>query len=85
MKPLNDNVVILPKKEEAEEKTAGGIILAGGKKPFTYGTIVFASDEASKVVNIGDTVVFPTGNGLPITHNSEVMLVMSYRNVTAIV
>lgn len=57
LRPLGDRVVIKPTK--AKEKMLGGIIVPESDIEKSYvGRIVALSDEAAKVLKLGDLVVY---------------------------
>ncbi len=92
IKPLADRVVVKP--QEAEEKTASGIILpdTAKEKPMT-GTIVAIGDgkisdagETMKMtVKKGDTVLYGKYSGTEITIEGDEVLIMRESDILAIV
>ena len=87
VKPLGDRVLI--KRLEAEEKTKGGIILAGSAKDQPQMAEVIAAgpgtDDVTMEVNAGDTVIFSKYAGTEITVDEETLIIMSQKDILAIV
>jgi chaperonin GroES len=92
IKPLSDRVVVKP--QEAEEKTASGIILpdTAKEKPQT-GTIVAigsgkisdAGETMKMTVKKGDTVLYGKYSGTEITIEGDEVLIMRESDILAIV
>jgi chaperonin GroES len=91
IKPLLDRVVVEPTK--AEEKSAGGIIMAGtDKKAPTQGKVIavgpgFRSENGTFSpigVNIGDTVLYSQYGSTEIKLNGTDYLVLSESNILGI-
>ena len=87
MKPLGDRVLI--KRLEAEEKTKGGIILAGAAKEQPQMAEVIAAgpgtDEVKMEVKAGDKVIFSKYAGTEIKVDEETLIIMSQKDILAIV
>ena len=92
IRPLGDKVVV--KIVEADEMTAGGILLPDtAKKKPTEGEIVAvgsgARDESGKLVpldvKVGDRVIYSKYGGTEIKHGGQEYLILSARDVLAIV
>ena len=91
-RPLHDRVVV--KRIEAEQKTAGGIIIPGTaqEKP-QEGEIVAvgpgARDEAGKLialdVKVGDKVLFGKWSGTEIKLAGQDLLIMKESDILGIV
>jgi len=91
LKPLEDRVVVEPKK--AEDKTASGIILpdTAQEKP-QEATIVAigpgkASDSGTIVkmtVSVGDTVLYGKYSGTEVTVDGKEYLIMRESDILAI-
>lgn len=90
--PLNDQVVIRP--AEAEQQTAGGIVLpdAARKKP-QEGKVLAVGDgrrvdggeaRAPLQVREGDRVLFSRWGGTAVEVNGEELLILSEEEVLAI-
>tara|TARA_B110000263_G_C15308330_1_gene511687 strand:+ start:2548 stop:2832 length:285 start_codon:yes stop_codon:yes gene_type:complete len=92
IKPLSDRVVV--KAQDAEEKTASGIILpdTAQEKP-QIGEIVAlgpgkTSDAGSIVkmtVKKGDKVLYGKYSGTEISHNGDDLLIMRESDILAVV
>ena len=87
VKPLGDRVLI--KRLEAEEKTPGGIILAGSAKEQPQMAEVIAAgpgtDEVKMEVKAGDKVIFSKYAGTEIKVDEETLIIMSQKDILAIV
>ena len=87
VKPLGDRVLL--KKEEAEEKTASGIILTGNAKEAPqWATVVAAgpgTEEVKMEVKEGDKVIFSKYAGNEIKVDGEDLILMSQKDILAIV
>ena len=87
VKPLGDRVLI--KRLEAEEKTKGGIILAGAAKEQPQMAEVIAAgpgtDEVKREVKAGDKVSFAKYAGTEIKVDEETLIIMSQKDILAIV
>jgi len=91
LKPLADRVVVKP--AEAEEKTAGGIILPDTvKEKPVEGTIVAAgpgkvADDGKAIkmeVKVGDKVLYGKYSGTEVTINGEEYLIMRESDIFGI-
>jgi chaperonin GroES len=90
--PLNDKIVV--KRLEAEEKTAGGILLPDtAKEKPRQGKVLSVGDgkllengkRASFQVKEGDRVLFTAYGGNEITVDGEEYLIMSEDDILAVV
>lgn len=92
LKPLEDRVVV--QAHEAEEMTASGLVIpdTAQQKP-QQGTVVAVgpgriSDQGERIaldVKEGDTVVYSKYGGTEIAHEGEDYLILSARDILAIV
>ena len=91
-RPLHDRVLV--RRIEAEEKTAGGIIIPDtAKEKPQEGEIVAvgsgARDEAGKVValdvKVGDCVLFGKWSGTEVKLNGEDLLIMKEADIMGII
>ena len=90
--PLNDKILV--KRLEAEEKTAGGILLpdAAKEKP-KQGKVLSLGDgklldngkRASFQVKEGDRVLFSSYSGNEVQVNAEEYLIMSEDDILAVI
>ena len=90
--PVGDKVVV--KRLEAEEKTAGGIVLpdSAQDKP-QQGRVLSVGDgrrladgsRATHDVNEGDLIVFQSYSGTDVVVDGEDLVIMSEEDVLAVV
>lgn len=91
--PLNDQIVIRPL--EAEEKTAGGIVLPDSAREKPQQGRVLAVGDGRRIdgsldrvrpqVGEGDRVLFARYAGNPVIVNGEDLIIMSERDILAVV
>ena len=86
VKPLGDRVLI--KRLEAEEKTAGGLILTAAAKEQPQMAEVLAvgpgTEEVKMEVAVGDKVIFSKYAGTEIKIEGETLILVSQKDVLAI-
>ena len=93
LKPLDDRIVVKP--NDAEERTASGLVIpdTAQEKP-QQGTVVAVgpgrwSDDTGKHspldIKVGDTVLYSKYGGTEITHEGDDLLILTSRDVLAIV
>lgn len=90
IKPLNDKIVILP--DDAPEKSAGGIILAGNKEKPTKGLVVAVGagrvlDNGTRVkpeVEVGNQVVYGQYVGTEIEIDGKKHRIVSEGDILAV-
>ena len=91
-RPLHDRVVV--KRIEAEEKTAGGIIIPDtAKEKPQEGTVLAVGpgridDKGNRVpldVSVGDVVLYSKYGGTEVRYAGEDYLVLSARDVLAVI
>lgn len=91
-RPLHDRIVV--KRLDAEEKTAGGIIIPdSAKEKPSQGEVVAAGpgarDEAGKLVPLdvkaGDKVLFGKWSGTEVKIDGEDLLIMKESDILGIV
>lgn len=83
IKPLNKNVIL--KKEEAEKKTASGIILTDTNKEKSSVATVVAIGEASEVkLNINDRVVYKEYSGTNIKLDDVEYIIIEDEDILAV-
>ena len=92
IKPLSDRVVV--KAQDAEEKTASGIILpdTAQEKPqigeivaLGPGKISDAGSIVKMTVKKGDKVLYGKYSGTEISHNGDDLLIMRESDILAVV
>ena len=92
-KPLGDRVLI--KRTDEEETTEGGIVLPGSaaEKPSQGEVLAVGPGKRSEQtgdlipvdVEVGDTVVYAKYGGTEISSGGEELLILSARDVLAVV
>jgi chaperonin GroES len=91
LKPLGDRIVVKPQDEE-ESRTPGGLVIpdTAKEKPqlgevLAVGPGEFKDGERVPVdVNVGDVVFYSKYGGTEVKHNGEDLLILSSRDVLAI-
>ena len=87
IKPLADRVLVEP--AQAEEKTAGGIIIPDtAKEKPQKGTVVavgIGKKDEPMTVSIGDTVLYGKYAGTEITVDGVIYLIMRESDIFAII
>ncbi len=87
IKPLSDRVIVKP--AQAEEKTAGGIIIPDtAKEKPQRGTVVAAGPgkkDEPVTVKVGDSVLYGKYSGTEITFEGSDYLIMRESDILAIV
>ena len=92
LKPLYDRVIV--KADEAEEKTASGLILAdSAKEKPTRGSVVAVgegkfNDQGVRVpldVKVGDTVIYSKYGATEVKNGTEELLILRDTDIYAIV
>jgi chaperonin GroES len=93
LKPLDDRIVVRP--NEAEQTTVSGLVIPDtAKEKPQQGEVVAAgpgrrSEQTGEIipldVKVGDTVVYSKYGGTEITVGGEDVLILSSRDVLAIV
>ena len=92
LKPIQDRILV--KREDAEEKTSGGIIIpeTSQEKP-SKGTVMAvgdgARDEKGNIIpmtlKVGDKIFFTKWGGTEIKIDNEDLLIMKESDVLAII
>lgn len=87
LKPLGTRVVI--KKSEAEEKTAGGLILASSAKEQPQVAEVVAVGPGTKdepmEIKVGDKVIFSKYGGADVKYQGEEYTIMHQDDILAVI
>ncbi len=85
IKPLGDKVVI--KRLEAEEKTAGGILLPGAAKEQPQMAEVMAvgpgTEDVKMELAVGDVVIMAQYAGTTVKYDGEEYTILSQKDVLA--
>lgn len=91
LKPLEDRIVVKP--SEAEQTTAGGLVIPDTAKEKPQQGEVLAvgpgrvGDDNERVpmdISVGDTVVYSKYGGTEITVEGQDLLILSARDVLAV-
>ena len=91
IRPLHDRVLI--RRAEAEEKTAGGIVLPGAKEKPEIGEVLAVGNgkllESGHVrkleVKVGDKVVFGKYSGSEVKVEGETLLMMREEDIMGVI
>ncbi len=93
IKPLEDRIVVLPL--DAEQTTAPGLVIPDtAKEKPQEGKVVavgpgrFDDDGENRIpvdISVGDTVIYSKYGGTEVKYNNEEYLILSARDVLAIV
>ena len=93
LKPLDDRIVVKP--NAAEERTASGLVIpdTAKEKPqqgevLAVGPGRWSDDEGEHFpldIKVGDTVLYSKYGGTEVSHGGEDLLILSSRDVLAIV
>ena len=91
IRPLHDRVLI--KRDDAEEKTAGGIVLPGNKEKPEIGEVLAVGsgriaengDVRPLAVKAGDKVVFGKYSGTEVKLDGEELLMMREDDIMGII
>lgn len=91
IRPLHDRVLI--KRADAEEKTAGGIVLPGNKEKPEIGEVLAVGngriaengDVRPLAVKAGDKVVFGKYSGTEVKLDGEELLMMREDDIMGII
>ncbi len=78
MQPINNRVIVKPKKEE---KTAGGIYLPETDEKSTEGTIIAIPQMDKCPVAVGDIILYESFAGTEITVNGEKLLILKVEDI----
>ena len=93
LKPLGDRVIVSP-NEEDEQRTASGLVIPDtAKEKPQLGTVLAVgpgdrNDDGDRIpldVSDGDTVVYSKYAGTELKYESEEYLILSSRDILAIV
>ncbi len=93
LKPLEDRIVVEP--SEAEERTASGLVIPDtAKEKPQQGTVLavgpgrWSDDEGKHFpidIKVGDVVLYSKYGGTEISHGGKDLLILSSRDVLAVV
>ncbi|MEY3925678.1 MAG: hypothetical protein RIQ63_1029 [Actinomycetota bacterium] len=87
LKPLDDRIVVEP--SEAEERTASGLVIKPQQgKVLAVGPGRWSDDEGKHFpldIKVGDTVLYSKYGGTEVSHSGKDLLILTSRDVLAIV
>lgn len=90
IKPLGDRILI--EKVEAEEKTAGGIVLptSAQEQPSIANVIAISeeiqNDEKKKdLLHVGDKVIFSKFSGTEVKNEGKTYLIVKWPDILAVI
>jgi chaperonin GroES len=91
IKPLEDRIVVQP--SDAEQTTASGLVIPDTAKEKPQEGVVLAVgpgrfEDGTRVpldVSVGDTVIYSKYGGTEVKYNNEEYLVLSARDVLAVI
>ena len=84
IEPVNNRVVLRPKK--SEEKTKGGIYIPETAQEKSQEATVVAIPQLDKCpVAVGDLVLYDSFSGTEITVNGETLLLVKIEDILAII
>ena len=80
--PMGNRVLL--KKDEAVEKTAGGLLLAASaKEESTMATVVAVGPEANKGLSVGDRVIYSKFAGETFKVDEKELLLLEDKDILA--
>lgn len=90
IKPIGDRVLI--EKVEAEEKTAGGIVLpSSAQEQPSIANVIEISEEIKKdekkkdLIKVGDKVIFSKFAGTEVKNEGKTYLIVKWPDILAVV
>lgn len=88
IKPLGDRILI--EKVEAEEKTAGGIVLptSAQEQPSIANVIAISEEiqnEKKDLLRVGDKVIFSKFSGTEVKNEGKTYLIVKWPDILAVV
>lgn len=90
LKPLGDRVLI--EKEEAEEKSSGGVILPSQAKEqpqiakvLAVGEEILNDEKKKDQVKVGDRVIFPKYSGTEIKLDGKELTIIKLNDLLAVI
>lgn len=92
LKPLEDKVIVKPRKED-EKRTATGFILSGSDDKPQDGVVVavgpgmtFGNGSKLEIdIRPGNIVAYAKYQGTEIEHDGEQYLIIAYRDIIAVI
>ena len=84
LKPLHENVILI--KEEAEKKTASGIILTdNSEKKSNIATVVAVGEDVKSEIKVNDRVVYKEYSGTNVEMDDKKYIIIEAEDILAIV
>ena len=82
IQPINNRVIIKPKK--AEEKTKGGLYIPEtAQEKSQEGTVVAIPAMDKCPLAVGDVILYETFSGTEVTINGEILLILKIEDIFA--
>ena len=93
IKPLEDKLVVRPVKDSEKVTTSGLILTSGNDSAVETGEVLAVGNgitlqngvQVPLNVNVGDTVMYVPYAGQEVEDGSEKVLILSYREILAVV
>ncbi len=84
LKPLHENVILI--KEEAEKKTASGIILTdNSEKKSNIAAVVAVGEDVKSEIKVNDRVVYKEYSGTNVEMDDKKYIIIEAEDILAIV
>lgn len=84
LQPLNENVLLDMSQEEAQQKTAAGIIIPDtAKEKKTFAKVVAIGNVEKPEIVVGDTVFFKQYSGTEFEFEGKKYLMVPYADLLA--
>ena len=84
LKPLHENVILI--KEEAEKKTASGIILTdNSEKKSNIAAVVAVGEDVESEIKVNDRVVYTEYSGTNVEMDDKKYIIIEAEDILAIV
>lgn len=83
IKPLGDRILV--KIMEAEAVTASGLVIPDAAREKPSEAMVISVGDSARDIEVGDKVVFSKYGGTEVQHSGESYLLLSYKDVLAII
>ncbi|MCI8271475.1 MAG: co-chaperone GroES [Erysipelotrichaceae bacterium] len=84
LKPLHENVILI--KEEAEKKTASGIILTdNSEKKSNIAAVVAVGEDVESEIKVNDRVVYKEYSGTNVEMDDKKYIIIEAEDILAIV
>lgn len=84
LKPLHENVILI--KEEAEKKTASGIILTdNSEKKSNIAAVAAVGEDVKSEIKVNDRVVYKEYSGTNVEMDDKKYIIIEAEDILAIV